>query len=384
MMEAKKETSIAPEREAKSSSTVSTAIDMNEEFDAAKMAGKTILITGGASGFGAAFAREWASHGANIIIGDINDANGEKLVAELRQSTGSEHHHYQNCDVTDWESQVKLFRTAAQLSPTGGIDAVVPNAGIGDDPDGGTTPFNYFENPSDMDRDHPPVPRLKVMDVNLIGVMYTIHLALFWLCQNDRYLKPDQIEHNGETGQKVFRDRSILLIGSIASVIPLVGSPQYTASKHAITGLFRSLRGTAFRKGIRINMLCPYFVDTGIVSSFVLYFLAGGGLGEMSDVVKAGSRFMADRKVFGRAVIIGPKMKVEDLPDGEIRLVEIPQEGDEAARGIWEAYLHDYEAVEGMVYRYSRLLVGYAKLKGWYGWVKDLLWISFYRNSEKK
>ncbi len=334
-------------------------VDPKSPYDPAKVAGKTIVITGGASGFGAAFAREWAKHGAYIMIGDIDDGAGEELVAELRASTGSEHHHFQHCDDTDWQSHVSLFQMAARASPTGGIDAVVLNAGVGGD---------GYHVPDDLDMENPPVPEFRVVDVNLIGVMYTVHLALFWLPRNS----PDADKP---------RDRHILFLGSIAGLVPLVGSLQYTASKHAITGLFRSLRGSAHYQGIRVNMLCPYFVDTSMIGGVLLLLLAGGGLGELSDVVGAGTRFMADESIAGRAVVVGPRMKVEDGPDGETRLVRISQKGED---GIWECYAHDYETVETFVYRYTRLLLAFAKMRGWIGWVRDVFWILFFRKPGKK
>jgi len=342
---------------------LSKPIDLSSPYDPDAVSGKTILITGGASGLGAAFAKSWAHHGAHVIIGDVDDAAGEALVANLREATKSEHHHYQHCDVTDWQSQVELFKTAIRVSPTGGIDVVVPNAGIGHD---GAMGPGSFENPVDLDAENPKPPRLKVLDVNLTGAAYTINLALFWLQKN----APG-------------RDRHILLIGSIAGLMPLVGSAQYTASKHAMMGLFRCLRGTTFHKGIRINMLCPYFVDTKILANVVMLFLAGGGLAELQDVVNAGTRFVADQSIYGRAVVIGPRMVVEDGENGETRLVQIPNEG-ETGTSIWDCYAHDYETSQAFVYRYTRLLIGLAQIRGWLGWFADILWILFKRRPEEK
>lgn len=339
---------------------LSKPVDLSSPYDRDAVAGKTILITGGASGLGAAFAKAWASHGAHVIIGDVDDAAGEALVADLRATTKSEHHHYQHCDVTDWQSQVDLFKMAASVSPTKGIDVVVPNAGIGHDGVGS------FEDPTSLDAEHPAPPRFKVFDVNLTGAAYTVHLALFWLQKN-------------EPG----RDRSILLIGSIAGLIPLVGSAQYTASKHAITGLFRCLRGTSYRKGIRVNMLCPYFVDTKILSNIVMLFLAGGGLAELEDVVDAGTRLVADDKIYGRGLVVGPRMVVQDTDEGEIKLVQIPT-GTETGKPIWDCYAHDYHAAQAFVYRYTLLLVGIAKIRGWFGWLTDVSWILFKRRPEQQ
>ncbi|OAA60319.1 NAD(P)-binding domain protein [Niveomyces insectorum RCEF 264] len=329
----------------------------------AGVAGKTILITGGASGFGAAFSRHWAKHGAYIMIGDIDETAGEKLVAELRMSTKSPHHHFQVCDVTRWQSQVSLFQMARRASPTGTIDAVVPCAGVGEDMGGS---YWRFEHPTGLDHDRPPPPKFRVMDVNLTGVMYTIYLGLFWLQQAE-----------GGAAQK---DRHILLVGSIGGLLPLVGSTQYTASKHALTGLFRCLRLSAWQKGIRINMLCPVFVDTKMLANPVMFVLAGGGgLADMADVVDAATRFMADQTYWGRSVVIGPRMKVEDGEDGEVKLIGLPKDG----KGVWECYAQDYQSVEAFIYRYTRLLIAVAKLRGWFGWLVDALYIKVFRKSEK-
>ncbi|KAK1763236.1 hypothetical protein QBC33DRAFT_499729 [Phialemonium atrogriseum] len=351
---------------------LSGPVDTTAPFDPAGVAGKTILITGGASGIGAAFARAWAAHGANMVVGDVDEAAGQELVAELRTSTGSPHHHFQFTDVTNWQSQVSLFQTAARLSPTGGIDAVVPNAGIAH---GGGPPTAGFENPQGLDGNNPPEPKFKVVDVNLTGVMYTVHLALFWLPRNTT--PPDKLSADGKAGWP-FRDRHILLIGSIAGIMPLMGSADYTVSKHGVTALFRCLRGTALKRGIRVNMICPCFIDTNMLANPVMLVLAGGGLGELRDVVDAGTRFMADRMIAGRAVVIGPRMKVEDGEDGEIRLVGIPSPGDET-KGVWECYAHDYEHMEAFFYRYTRLLYAFAMVRGWLGWARDVVWIIFRR-----
>jgi NAD(P)-dependent dehydrogenase (short-subunit alcohol dehydrogenase family) len=154
----------------------SQPVDTTKPYDPSWVAGKTILITGGASGFGEGFSRHWALNGANIVIGDINDARGEALVEEMRKSTENQHHHYVHCDVTNWQSQVDLFHTAIKLSPSGGIDSVVANAGIAEGK-------ILFDQPKGLDADEPPKPNWKCFEVNMVGVMYTAHLAIFYLPQ---------------------------------------------------------------------------------------------------------------------------------------------------------------------------------------------------------
>lgn len=355
-------------------------VDMTAQYDPHNILGKTVLITGGASGFGAAFARAWAKYGANIVIGDVDEVAGEELIAQLRALSGSPHHHFQRCDVTSWQSQVSLFQTAVRLSPTGVIDAVVPNAGIADE---SGPNLAHFGNPQALDGDLPPTPNFKVLDVNLTGVMYTVHLALFWLARNAPKRTAGGDPGAEEELETQVRDRHILLIGSIAGIMPLAGAVQYTVSKHAVMGLFRCLRATALLRGIRVNMLCPCFVDTNMLGNGVMLGLAGGGLGQLSDVIDAGTRFLADSGIKGRSVVIGPRMRVEEMASGEVRLVEIPEEGEEG-KAIWECYSHDYENVEGFFYRYTRLLMAFAIMRGWTGWARDMLWILFRRRPEKK
>ncbi|KAK4155336.1 hypothetical protein C8A00DRAFT_13642 [Chaetomidium leptoderma] len=349
----------------------SPPVDCSKAYDTSSLAGKTILITGGASGFGAAFARHWARHGAHLIIGDVNDGAGEELVAELRSSSSSEPTTqfitYQHCDVTSWTDQLALFKTAAASSPTRTIDAVVAGAGI---VERGTA--NLFDLPQNLDSTSPspPPPALQVLAVNLTGVMYTTHLALFYL----PLLNPNS------RGNK---DSHLLLISSIAGLCPLPGQTEYTTSKHAVMGLFRALRGTAWTtKGVRVNVLAPYFVDTPLLPPAGLALLAGGAKAELEDVVDAGTRLMADEGIRGRALVVGPKMRVVDCDahheeeDGGVRIVEGErQKGEERRQAVWEVYGDDYERVEVFMWRYLAVLNIMRAIRGWVGFVKDFLGI---------
>lgn len=364
----------------------SPPVDLARPYDASTLRGRTILVTGGASGLGAAFARHWAAHGANLIIGDIDDAAGEALVAELRtitttttagedgpgsssspspspsssgggggaaasenNNTNNNHHHFfVHVDVTDWSSQAALFREAARVSPTGALDAVVASAGISDRH--GAATGRGFENPAGLDAPDPPAPDLTCIRVNLIGVMYTAHLALFWLQQNGGgggggSNSGDDGHDGGEEEEKQKqkqkqkkqarrkRDRHLLLVGSYAGLSAIPGVPEYVTSKHGVTGLFRSLRTLSYRQGVRVNLLCPYFVDTPILGNQAMAMLAGMGLG---------------------------------------------------AQAVWECYAHDYDTVDFFIRRYIRVLNTVTAVKGWVGWATDLFHALFVRRDPAK
>jgi NAD(P)-dependent dehydrogenase (short-subunit alcohol dehydrogenase family) len=101
----------------------SPPLDLSSPYEASWVNGKVILVTGGASGFGAAFVRHWATHGATVIVGDRNVQKGDQLCREINRELGGEKKvHFVHCDVTDWQSQVDMFRAAVKLSPHGGLD----------------------------------------------------------------------------------------------------------------------------------------------------------------------------------------------------------------------------------------------------------------------
>lgn len=395
----------------------SPPVDCTLPYTTTTLRGKTILLTGGASGLGAAFARTWAAAGANLIIGDIADADGEALVAELRSSSSStsssstSQHHFVHVDVTSWQSQAALFQEAVRLSPTGELDAVVASAGISDK--FGTITGKGFENPVDLDKPNPPAPNLKCIEVNLIGVMYTAHLALFWLQQNAT-TTTTAAAANKETQKDTrdSRDRHLLLIGSGAGLFALPGVPEYVTSKHGVTGLFRSLRMLTYRQGIRVNMLCPYFVDTPILPNRAVAMLAGLGLATLEDTVDGATRLMAattttttgqqPQRIAGRALFIGPRASLlqKVLPDRELtdeddgeqaKVVDVTGEvlvdEDVAAgkgQGVWDVYAHDYETSDYFIRRYVRVLNTIAAVKGWVGFWREFVHALFFRKDKSK
>lgn len=336
----------------------SPPLDLTIPYEPSWVKGKTILITGGASGFGAGFVRKWAENGATIIIGDINTPKGYALVQEVRRETGNKNIHFIHCDVTSWQSQVSLFKEAVKLSPHGGIDTVVANAGIA-----GT---DHTALPKALDANAPPKPDFKILDVNLMGVMYTTHLAYFWLPKNPGSTDWSTLCSPSER----VRDRHLLLLGSVASLAPIAVQPQYCAAKHAVLGLFRSLRSTSFMHGIRVNLLCPYFIDTPILTTPARLLLAGGATGKVEDVVDAGTRFVADSRILGRAIVIGPKIHVkQNDTTGEWDVVG---EGEGTETALWEPCADDWEDMEAFNRNIVRLLNQVQRVRGRFGWISDI------------
>ncbi|KAF2674897.1 NAD(P)-binding protein [Microthyrium microscopicum] len=336
----------------------SPPIDVRKPYDLAWISGKHIIVTGGATGFGEAFVRQWAGAGASLVVGDINVEQGDKAVRAIRNDTGNKNVHFVACDVTDWQQQVHLFKEAVRLSPHGGIDVVVANAGVAD-PEG-------LQMPKDLSAAEPRKPNFKVIDVNLYGLLYTTHLAIYWLPRNPGS-EPASPESDPATRT---RDRCLLLLGSLASLAPIPNVPLYGTSKHAVLGLFRSLRASLFADGIRIGMLCPYFIETAMSPAPLRALLAGGGVGKVEDVVDAASRIVADSTIHGRALAVGPKVKVQQQEDGEWIVVSKEAEGETTA--VWDVHAHDFDDAERFTVRMVQILKGIESVKGWVGWFRDM------------
>ncbi len=192
---------------------------------------KVVVVTGAASGIGLAICRKFASAGANIALLDMdNEAlsaceqefadNGYKAIAIP-------------CDVTKQEEcESAMERVIADF---GGIDVLVNNAGI--------TQRGAFVDT------HISVYR-KVMEVNFFGSLYCTKAAIQSLIQ---------------------RKGLIIVNESMAGIAPLLGRTGYSASKHALHGMFTSLRTEVKDKGVHVLIVCPGFIKTNLQSRALGY-----------------------------------------------------------------------------------------------------------------
>ena len=113
-------------------------------------------------------------------------------------------------------------------------------------------------------------------------------------------------------------------------------------------------------------MICPYYIDTPLIPVAGRLLLAGGALGKTEDVVDAGTRLMADTRIVGRALAVGPKVRHD-----ENMVLLPPGEGGELA--VWELYAHDFEKVDAFTSRFVRLVNNVEIIRGWVGWATDVV-----------
>lgn len=92
--------------------------------------------------------------------------------------------------------------------------------------------------------EEPTKPSLKIVEVNLIGVLYTVKLALHYFKKQADVLQ---------------RDRCLILLSSMAGYIDAPGTPQYQASKFGVRGLMRGFRQKLWQDGVRVNVVAPWY-----------------------------------------------------------------------------------------------------------------------------
>lgn len=208
------------------------------------------------------------------------------------QSTCSNHSipfdsvKFVHTDVTNWASQISAFKVAIDHSPSKSIDTVVAAAGL----NGHVTLVPSDEAPS-LDRD-PPEPSSKTIDANLTGVLYTTQLAWHYFQLKGSPESPDQSK------------KSIVLISSLAGYMELPGLADYQASKFGVRGIFKSLRTTLGRMGVRINLVAPWFVSTPMTKDIVPKLVEKGvPLAKMETAAEAVVRCAADDSIHGKPSI---------------------------------------------------------------------------------
>lgn len=186
---------------------------------------KVVVITGGASGIGRALGHAFAQRGAIIAVLDVN-GDGATEVASAIESAEQVETLGVHCDVTDELGCLSAIE--AVLERFGGIDVLINNAGI--------TQRDAFANTS--------VQSLRtVMEVNFFGAVTCTKHALDSLVQ---------------------RRGTIIVTSSIAGLVPLLGRTSYCASKHALHGLFGTLRAELRDLGVHVLIVCPSFVRTNL------------------------------------------------------------------------------------------------------------------------
>jgi len=190
---------------------------------------KVALITGAAAGIGRAAALAFSRAGARVLLADVEATGGEATAGLVRAAGGEA--DFLRADVTQADQVAALVQAA--VSRYGRLDCAFNNAGIG----GMEAPTHEF----------PEAEFRRVIEVNLIGV---------WLC-----MKYEIAQMLRQGGGAIVNTSSVLGLGGWAL------TPAYNAAKHGVLGLTRTGAVEYSGRGIRVNAICPGWINTAMAVS---------------------------------------------------------------------------------------------------------------------
>jgi xanthoxin dehydrogenase len=217
-----------------------------------RLKGKVAVITGAASGIGAASARRFVAEGCRVVLGDIQQERGDALVAELGDAA-----IFAVCNVTKEEDVARLVDLA--VDHFGKLDIMFNNAGIV----GAVGPIDTAV----------AAEWSATLDILLNGVFYGMKHAA-------RVMKPQGFG-------------TIVSMASTAGLMGGLGPHTYAAAKHAVVGLTKNVAAELCRFGIRVNAIAPASMATEMVASVIT--------GDPGDIDGAASKLAEASPLLNRA-----------------------------------------------------------------------------------
>ena len=197
-----------------------------------RLAGKRALVTGAASGFGAAIAERFCAEGASVVVADLNAAQGEAVAARLAAAHDGRCAAVR-CDVSREADVAAAVQVA--LARFGGLDVVVNNAG--------TT--------------HRTQPASEVPEADFDRLWQVNVKSLFWM---HRHATP---------AMRAAGAGAYVNVASATGVRPGPGLTWYGGTKAAIINLTRGLAQELARERIRVNAINPMIGETAMLESFM-------------------------------------------------------------------------------------------------------------------
>ena len=196
-----------------------------------RLEGRTAIVTGSGSGFGAGIAHKLAREGAAVIVNDVNEEGGNRVVSEIKDAGGRS--VFIAADVTSAGAVQAMVDQAVETF--GGLDILVNNAGV-----------SHKRKPM-LDVTEDELDR--ILAVNVKGLFHAANAAI-------------PVMREGGRG-------AIVNIASTGALRPRPGLTWYNATKGAVTTLTKSMAVELADDGIRVNAVNPVAGDTPLLATFL-------------------------------------------------------------------------------------------------------------------
>ena len=277
------------------------------------LASSVVVVTGGASGMGAAVTTLLRSHGAHVFFGDISVKSGHELQVSLASSIIQTSYRgsatFLQCDVSQYTDIYRLFRTAYDTH--GRIDHAISCAGV-------LERGNFFTDPSmTIDTIATDTGDSSVLDINLTASINFARIANVFLRQ----------PQSSPSTYQAIQHKSITFLSSIAALRDSPDMPLYQTSKVAILGLIRAMRtlnlsysssntNTNQTNNIRVNAICPGMTFSTMTAHLIPHFEAAQKEHNQNPKTKMGhwqtssqvadfiAHLMTDSSMHGKSVYV--------------------------------------------------------------------------------
>ncbi len=235
-----------------------------------RLKGLNALITGASRGIGRAIALKYADEGADLFLAATKRENLENVATEIR-SLGRQVFTYE-LDVSDRTQAVQMVDQA--ITDLGRIDILINNAGV-------YKPARFVDySPEDFDR---------IIQVNLYGAFHVLQLVVRNMIKEG-------------TG-------SVINIASTAGKWGSMNQSAYNTSKHGLVGLTRCVALETAAAGLRVNAICPGFVETDLLNELKTHAeINGMSENEFRELAKSRvpmRRFMKSEEIADLAIFLG-------------------------------------------------------------------------------